>query len=107
MLVKVLNEIPEDPDLSEAWNSLVLGMENPEVFLTYQWALAAGRGFQSRLSPRLFLLYEAEQLMGVAALALDPHAPQALFFLTSSTADYCDVVSAPATRRQVLHELLS
>ncbi len=107
MLVKVLNEIPEDPDLSEAWNSLVLGMENPEVFLTYQWALAAGRGFQSRLSPRLFLLYEAEQLMGVAALALDPDAPQALFFLTSSTADYCDVVSAPATRRQVLHELLN
>lgn len=106
MQVIVLKEIPEDPDLSEAWNTLVLAMENPEVFFTYQWALAAGRGFQNRLSPLLFLMYDSGQLTGVVALAVDPNAPRAAFFLTSSTADYCDVVSTPATRKAVLLALL-
>jgi CelD/BcsL family acetyltransferase involved in cellulose biosynthesis len=104
--VTVLREIPEDPDLSEAWNTLVLAMENPEVFFTYQWALAAGRGFQRRLSPLLFLIYDSGRLAGVVALAIDPNAPRAAFFLTSSTADYCDIVSAPADRKAVLLALL-
>jgi hypothetical protein len=98
--VTVLKEIPEDPDLSEAWNALVLAMENPEVFFTYQWALAASRGFQTRLSPLLFLMYDSDQLAGVVALAIDPNAPRAAFFLTSSTADYCDIVSTPANRKK-------
>jgi CelD/BcsL family acetyltransferase involved in cellulose biosynthesis len=104
--VTVLREIPEDPDLSEAWNTLVLSMDNPEVFLTYQWALAASRGFQKHLSPLLFLMHDSGQLVGVVALAIDPKAPRAAFFLTSSTADYCDVVSAPANRKAVLTALL-
>ena len=106
MRVTVLREIPEDPDLSEAWNSLVLTMENPEVFFTYQWALAASRGFQKHLSPLLFLVYDFERLAGVAALAVDPKSPRAAFFLTSSTADYCDIVSAPANRKAVILALL-
>jgi CelD/BcsL family acetyltransferase involved in cellulose biosynthesis len=104
--VTVLKEIPEDPDLSEAWNTLVLAMDNPEVFFTYQWALAASRGFHSRLSPLLFLMYDSGQLAGVVALAVDPNAPRVAFFLTSSTADYCDIVSAPANRKAVLLALL-
>jgi CelD/BcsL family acetyltransferase involved in cellulose biosynthesis len=104
--VKVLNEIPEDPDLSETWNTLVLAMENPEVFFTYQWALAASRGFQQQLSTRLFLIYDVETLVGIAALAVDPRAPRAAFFLTSSTADYCDVVSTPENRKAVVFALL-
>ncbi len=106
MQVTVLKEIPEDADLSEAWNTLVLAMDNPEVFFTYQWALAASRGFQNRLSPLLFLMYDSGQLAGVVALAVDPNAPRAAFFLTSSTADYCDIVSAPANRKAVLLALL-
>jgi CelD/BcsL family acetyltransferase involved in cellulose biosynthesis len=104
--VTVLKEIPEDPDLSEAWNTLVLAMDHPEVFFTYQWALAASRGFQNRLSPLLFLMYDSDRLAGVVALAIDPNAPRAAFFLTSSTADYCDIVSAPANRKAVLLALL-
>jgi CelD/BcsL family acetyltransferase involved in cellulose biosynthesis len=104
--VKVLNEIPEDPDLSETWNTMVLAMENPEVFFTYQWALAASRGFQPQLSTRLFLVYDVDQLVGIAALAVDPRAPRAAFFLTSSTADYCDVVSTPENRKAVVFALL-
>ncbi len=106
MRVTVLKEIPEDPDLSEAWNTLVLAMDNPEVFFTYQWALAASRGFQKNLSPLLFLMYEADELAGVAALAVDRTAPRAAFFLTSSTADYCDLVSAPQNRKAVMVALL-
>ena len=106
MQVTVLKEIPEDPDLSEAWNTLVLAMDNPEVFFTYQWALAASRGFQDRLSPLLFLMYDSGQLAGVVALAIDPNAPRAAFFLTSSTADYCDIVSTAANRQAVLLALL-
>jgi CelD/BcsL family acetyltransferase involved in cellulose biosynthesis len=105
--VTVLKEIPEDADLSEAWNTLVLAMENPEVFFTYQWALAASRGFQKHLCPLLFLMHDdSGQLAGVAALAIDPKAPRAAFFLTSSTADYCDIVSTPANRKAVILALL-
>ena len=106
MRVTVLKEIPEDPDLSEAWNTLVLAMENPEVFFTYQWALAASRGFQNHLSPLLFLMYDSGQLAGVVALAIDPKAPRAAFFLTASTADYCDIISAAPNRRAVILALL-
>ena len=106
MHVTVLEKIPEDPDLSAAWNTLVLAMENPEVFFTYQWALAASRGFQELLSTRLFLVYDFEELAGVVALAIDPRAPRAAFFLTSSTADYCDIVSTPANRKAVILTLL-
>lgn len=106
MRVTVLKEIPEDPDLSEAWNTLVLAMDHPEVFFTYQWALAASRGFQKHLSPLLFLMYDSDKLAGVVALAMDPKVPRAAFFLTSSTADYCDIVSTPANRRAVLLALL-
>ncbi len=106
MHVTVLQEVPEDPDLCEAWNTLVLAMENPEVFFTYQWALAASRGFRNNLSTLLLLVYDSGQLAGVAALAVDPNAPKAAFFLTSSTSDYCDIVSAPANRRAVLLALL-
>jgi CelD/BcsL family acetyltransferase involved in cellulose biosynthesis len=104
--VTVLKKIPEDPDLSAAWNSLVLSMESPEVFFTYQWALAASRGFGKVLSTLLFLAYDLEELVGVAALAIDPRAPRAAFFLTSSTADYCDIVSTPGNRRAVILALL-
>jgi len=104
--VTVLKEIPEDPALSEAWNTLVLAMDNPEVFLTYQWALAASRGFRLHLSTMLFLMYDFDQLVVVAALAVDPKAPRSAFFLTSSTADYCDIVSSPANRKTVLLALL-
>jgi CelD/BcsL family acetyltransferase involved in cellulose biosynthesis len=112
--VTVLKEVPEDPDLSAAWNTLVLAMENPEVFFTYQWALAASRGFQKRLNTLLFLVYDkihnnnfnGDQLAGVVALAVDPNSPRAAFFLTSSTADYCDIVSTPENRGAVILAVL-
>lgn len=98
----MLKTIPDDPELPGAWNSLVLGMENQEVFFTHQWALAVSRGFQKKLNPLLFLIYESDQLAGVAAFAVEPCSPRAVCFLASSTADYCDIVSKPENRREVL-----
>lgn len=107
MQVTVLNEIPVNrPEISIAWNKLVSGMERPEIFLTYEWAMASSQSFSQSFRPLLFLMYEGDQLCGVAALATDPQRPRAAFFLTGSTADYSDVLSAPEARRKVLGALL-
>jgi hypothetical protein len=98
----VREKIPEDPEIILAWNNLVFRMERPEVFFTHQWALAASRAFSDSLCPLIFLVYESTQLQGVAALATNRDAPDTAFFLTASTADYCDIVSAPETRGAVL-----
>lgn len=105
MHINVLKEVPDDPALCSAWNELVLGMENREVFFTYQWALATSLGFRE-ISPLLFLAYDRERLAGIAALGVTTNKPDAAFFLTSNTADYCDIVSAPRDRGQVLRALL-
>jgi CelD/BcsL family acetyltransferase involved in cellulose biosynthesis len=106
MRVTVLHEIPQDEVLSRKWNQIVERMEHPEVFFTYQWAMAASRAFRTRLRPLLFLVYDADELCGVAALALTPEAPRVASFLTASTADYCDIVSTPGTRASVLECLM-
>lgn len=102
MRVTFLEGFPDDPKLAVAWNSLAVGMERPEVFYTHQWALAASRAFAGTLRPSLFLVYELDRLCGVAALARPCDFPHNAFFLTASTADYCDILSAPRERDAVL-----
>jgi CelD/BcsL family acetyltransferase involved in cellulose biosynthesis len=104
--VTVLKEIPEDLTLARDWNGLVRQMEHPEVFFTYEWALAVGRAFQATQSPLLFLMYQGDELCGVAALAVDRETGATASFLTEATADYCDVVSTPQARGEVLACLL-
>lgn len=106
MRVTVLNEVPVDTNLCGDWNRLVGLMEQPEVFFTYQWSLAASRAFKTVLTPLLFLIHEADELRGVASLAVPAAKEESAIFLTASTADYCDVVSAPETRAEVLDCLL-
>jgi hypothetical protein len=103
--VTVVEQIPEDSQLASAWNALALGMERPEVFYTHQWALAASRAFADTLRPFVLLAYDADRLCGIAALAVSPKSLQTGFFLTSSTADYCDILSPPETRSEVLAAL--
>jgi len=100
--VTVLKEVPEDPQLATSWNTLVTRMERPEVFYTYQWALAACRAFRDKLQSSLYLVYEGTELCGIVALASLFSLPSTAFFLTASTADYCDVISAPFMRQSVL-----
>jgi CelD/BcsL family acetyltransferase involved in cellulose biosynthesis len=106
MRVTILKEIPQDPALVRDWNQLVERMEHPEVFFTYQWALAVSRTFEGTLIPLLFLMYETDELRGVAALATHKNTRATASFLASTTADYCDIVSTPQNRHDVLVHLL-
>jgi hypothetical protein len=90
-------EIPEDDRLACQWNVLVPQMESPEVFYTYEWALAVSRAYGSSVAPLLILAYDQDSLVGVVALATDGMR-RGTFFLTSTTADYCDFISSPANR---------
>jgi CelD/BcsL family acetyltransferase involved in cellulose biosynthesis len=96
----VLKEIPEDADLRRQWNALALSAEQPQVFFTYEWALAASRSYHATLKPLLFLGFEVgNDLCAVAALATDPSG-QHLSFLCATTGDYCDFLSAAEHREE-------
>jgi CelD/BcsL family acetyltransferase involved in cellulose biosynthesis len=92
-------EIPEDPALRGQWNNVALGMEQPEVFYTCEWALAAQAAYQASLKALLFLGYEGEHLVGVASLATDA-AEERITFLAATTADYCEFLSEPQRRAE-------
>jgi CelD/BcsL family acetyltransferase involved in cellulose biosynthesis len=98
-------EIPEDDRLACQWNGLVLQMECPEVFYTYEWALAVSRAYSSSVAPLLILAYDQDSLVGVVALATDSMR-RGTFFLTSATADYCDFISSPANREDFVSLVL-
>jgi CelD/BcsL family acetyltransferase involved in cellulose biosynthesis len=92
--------IPEDEEFRRQWNELVAAMERPEVFYTWEWAQAVARVYGASLRLLLFAAYREERLAGIAALAAD--AGGEVSFLTASTADYCDFVSAPADRQELI-----
>jgi CelD/BcsL family acetyltransferase involved in cellulose biosynthesis len=92
-------EIPEDADLRRRWNALALAAERPQVFYTWEWALAVYRTYHGTLQPLLFLAYDAGgSLCGVAALATDASGRRASF-LCATTGDYCDFLSAAEHRK--------
>ena len=94
----MLREIPEDAGLREQWDALVLRVEQPQVFYTYEWALAVSRAYSETLRPLLFLAYDASNsLCGVAALASNAAGRDASF-LCATTGDYCDFLSRPEER---------
>ena len=76
-------------------------MERPEVFYTYEWALAVYRAYGAQMVPRLLLAYEQDSLVGLVALAMD-NSQQETFFLASTTADYCDFICGPQRRAEFL-----
>jgi CelD/BcsL family acetyltransferase involved in cellulose biosynthesis len=92
-------EIPEDADLRRQWNTLALAAEQPQVFYTWEWAMAVYRAYHATLRPLLFLAYDAGgSLVGVAALATDGSGRRAAF-LCATTGDYCDFLSAVEHRK--------
>ena len=92
MRLVLLKEIPEDENLRQQWNALVMRLEQAQVFYTYEWALAVYRAYGEVLRPLLFLAYEGETLTGVAALASEA-ATGAVSFLCATTGDYCDFLA--------------
>jgi len=103
--IVVREDIPEDQELRRAWNELALRMERPEVFYTYEWAVAVQRSYGGTQRPLLFLAYEGELLVGVVTLARDKPGAS-LAFLTANTGDYCDFISEIGNRRKFVGAVL-
>jgi CelD/BcsL family acetyltransferase involved in cellulose biosynthesis len=99
-------EIPDDALLADQWNELVWQMECPEVFYTYEWALAVSRAYRASITPLLLLAYEQDLLVGVAALAMDRSQKRATF-IAGATADYCDFISNPQLRSEFVQLVCS
>jgi CelD/BcsL family acetyltransferase involved in cellulose biosynthesis len=98
----VLQEIPDDAELRRSWNELAEKMERPEVFYTYDWAVACQRAYGRIQSLLVFLGYEGELLVAVGSLAIQNTEPEAAGFLTGTTSDYCDFLSEPGWRREFI-----
>jgi len=103
----VLEGLGEDPNLGQRWNELVWLMERPEVFYTFQWAQAVDRAYSESFDPFIVLGYEGGRLVGVVALARMKADPGSLSFLTSTTADYCDFLSAPTHRDEFVQAVFA
>jgi CelD/BcsL family acetyltransferase involved in cellulose biosynthesis len=95
--IVALREIPDDRLLRDQWDALVDRMERPEVFYTYEWALAVQRAYGLIARPLILLGYDDAALIGVAALAVEQNGN--VSFLAGTTADYCDFVSLPELRQ--------
>jgi len=106
MHLVVHREIRDDEVLRRQWNDLVQKMAQPEVFYTYEWALAVHRAYRAQMVPLLLLAYEEDSLVGLVALATDS-SQRETFFLTSTTADYCDFVCHPQRRTELLDSVLA
>jgi len=104
--ITVQTEIPDDQILRRQWNELALRKELPQVFDTYGWATAVSRAYSRMLRPLLILGYEGNVLIGVAALATDLSQTNA-FFMASTTADYCDLISVPNRRAEFVAKVFS
>ena len=103
----VLREIPEDPQLRQQWNALVEQVDQPQVFYTYEWALAVQRAYSATLRPLLFLAYDEQEILsGVAALATTPAGDEASF-LCATTGDYCDFLSLRGQQSAFVVEVLA
>lgn len=107
MRTELLKTVENNESLREEWNKLVLKMEVPQVFFTWEWASAVERAFRESLEPWIFTFKRGDQLVGIAALASVPSKTGKMFFLGASSADYCDILSAPEDRNEVVIALLT
>jgi CelD/BcsL family acetyltransferase involved in cellulose biosynthesis len=105
--IVVREEIQEDSELRRSWNELAFQMEHPEVFYTYEWAVAVQRAYGSFVKPLVFFAYEGESLVGLVAFARETTGPCRVAFLTGNTADYCDFMSEPGRRREFVEAVFS
>src|SRR5271169_1553765 len=81
-------------------------MERPEVFYTWEWALAVQSAYRASLKPLLFLGYEGDHLVGVAALATDA-VEKGVTFLAATTGDYCDFLTEPPRRAEFVDAIFA
>jgi len=102
----LLKQIPEDADLRRQWNELVARTAQPQVFYTYEWALAVQRAYAETLHPLLFLAYdERDSISGLVALARTDG--EQVSFLCATTGDYCDFISLPENKQDFIASVLA
>ena len=105
--IVLLENIPEDRKLREQWNALAQSVDYPQVFYTYEWALAVQRAYRATRASMLFLAYdEEEHLRGVAALAREA-GTGSISFLCATTSDYCDFLSSTEHRQILVSNILA
>jgi CelD/BcsL family acetyltransferase involved in cellulose biosynthesis len=100
------SRIPEDSSLRRQWNDVALQMERPQVFYTWEWALAMQSAYQASLTPLLFLGYDGDDLIGVASLATDA-TEKNVTFLAGTTADYCEFLTSPPRRAEFVDAVVA
>lgn len=105
MQIVVMEEIPEDPALRQSWNKLARAMEHPEVFYTYEWAIAIQRTYRASLAPVVCFAYQGDSLAGIVALATRVGTGEVVF-LATDTADYCDFLSELDVRQKFVEAVL-
>ena len=98
-------EVPDDTHLASQWNALLQQMEHPDIFYTYEWALAVQCAYSDSVAPLLIIAYKDDSLAGVVALATSDVTGE-VCFLNATTADYCDFVSRPEDRAKLLDAVL-
>ena len=106
MPIVVEKELPANDALARAWNNLVMQMERPEVFYTYEWAVAVQSAYPQRFRPLVMRGFEDETLVGAVSLAIDEEQSDQVVFLSATTADYCDFLSAPEKRHAWISAVL-
>jgi CelD/BcsL family acetyltransferase involved in cellulose biosynthesis/RimJ/RimL family protein N-acetyltransferase len=100
-------EIPEEESLRHRWNALVQRAEPPQVFFSWEWAIAIQRAYAQSIFPWVLLLEnEDKSLVGLVALATDRSQRQ-VSFLGSTTGDYCDFLSAPGYTSAMVEAVLA
>jgi CelD/BcsL family acetyltransferase involved in cellulose biosynthesis len=103
MELTLSRELPVHSELRQQWDGLVNSMERPQVFYTWEWAQAVCKAYAGEMQPLFCMARREGVLVGIVALALsgdDDHRKAS--FLTSTTADYCDFISAPLDRLQLV-----
>lgn len=80
-------------------------MENPQVFYTWEWAIAVQRAYAKLITPLVILACNDQELIGVAALAEKEQGRYV--FLTSDTSDYCEFLCEPAIRSTFVESIFA
>jgi CelD/BcsL family acetyltransferase involved in cellulose biosynthesis len=97
--------MPDDASFAREWNRLVLQMERPEVFYTFQWSRAVTEAHKATITPILAIAYEDDRPIGVASLCQNLRGE--ISFLAGTTADYCDFISSPVCRTEFVSAVLN
>jgi CelD/BcsL family acetyltransferase involved in cellulose biosynthesis len=101
MSAELIADLASTEPIAPRWDDTVATMRDPSVFFTHGWMIAAAEAFQDRWKPSLVVVERSGAFVGGAGVALDLADERRAHMLGAITADYCDIVSAPADHGEV------